>query len=156
MHNESSSFLCTKIKGQWTRCIFHYGLWWGRCEGKGAHSAAISPHLPLCNCLFHWIVMDEGVFKRVLFSAACFHAESPSILHNTLKEKRNFHLSVLSAPHTVCLDLIHFSFMAFMQLMPHNRCSGGVQFSYFCMRSVWTEVISGKELHQVLKEREQS
>lgn len=100
--------------------------------------------------------MDEGFFKRVLFSAACFRAESPSILHNTLKEKEIFTFQSCLHPRTVCRDLIHFSFVAFMQLMPHNRCSGGVQFSYFSVSSVWTGVISGKELRQVLKEKELS
>lgn len=150
MHNESSSFLYTKKGPMNAR---HLSLWVlvGTLCRKGRASRCRSPHLPLCNCLFHrflWMKDFSKEFYSVL-SASAPSRHLSCIMH--AKKKKYSPFCHVGRSH--CKPGFNsLSFLTVMQLMPHNHCAGGVRFSYFCM-SVWKGVIIGKEWHQVLKDR---
>lgn len=124
-------------------------------EGRARIPPPFSLLAPLLLSLSR-IFMDEGFFKRVLFSAACSRTELLSVLHNALKEKEIFTFQS-------CLSLtlyarILFTFSLWQSCSRRLTITAQVVSSLvlsFCMRSVWTVLISGNELHQVLREERQ-
>lgn len=123
-------------------------------EGRGGRtSLRRSPCLPLCYCLFHAFLWMKD-FSKEFYSVPPAPALScclSCIMHS--KKKKSSPFSPVCPSH--CMPGFYSLFLYGSRRLTITAQVVSSSVLSFCMRSVWTVLIRGNELHQVLREESQ-